>query len=29
LGTYAAITSLFPRFKSTVEAIFLNAVEYR
>jgi hypothetical protein len=29
LGTYTAIPSFFPPFKSTVEVIFLNAVEYR
>jgi hypothetical protein len=29
LGRYTAIPSSFPRFKSTVEVIFLNAVEYR
>jgi hypothetical protein len=33
LGTHTAIQSFFffsfPRFKSTVEVIFLNAVEYR
>jgi hypothetical protein len=29
LGTYTAIPSFFPRFKSTVEVIVLNAVEYR
>jgi hypothetical protein len=29
LGTYTSITLLFPRFKNTVEDIFLNAVEYR
>jgi hypothetical protein len=29
LGTYTAIPSFFPRFKSTVEVIFLNAVEHR
>jgi hypothetical protein len=29
LGTYTAIPSFFPHFKSTVEVIFLNAVEYR
>jgi hypothetical protein len=28
LGTYTAILSLFSCFKSTVEVIFLNAVEY-
>jgi hypothetical protein len=28
-GTYTAIPSFFPRFKSTVEVIVLNAVEYR
>jgi hypothetical protein len=27
LGTYTAILSFFPRLKSTVEVIFLNAVE--
>jgi hypothetical protein len=27
--TYTAIPSFFPRFKSSVEVIFLNAVEYR
>jgi hypothetical protein len=29
LGTYTAIPSSFPRFRSTVEVIVLNAVEYR
>jgi hypothetical protein len=29
LGTYTAIPSIFPRFKSTMEVIVLNAVEYR
>jgi hypothetical protein len=29
LGTYTAIPSFFPHFKSTVEISFLNAVEYR
>jgi hypothetical protein len=28
LGTYTAIPSFLPCFKSTVEVIFLNAVEY-
>jgi hypothetical protein len=28
LGTYTAILSFFPRFKTTVGVIFLNAVEY-
>jgi hypothetical protein len=27
LGTYTAIPSFFPCFKSTMEVIFLNAVE--
>jgi hypothetical protein len=29
LGTYTAISPFFPRFKSTVEVIFLNTVENR
>jgi hypothetical protein len=29
LGTYTEIPSFFPCFKSTIEVIFLNAVEYR
>jgi hypothetical protein len=29
LGTYTAIPSFFSRFKSTMEVIVLNAVEYR
>jgi hypothetical protein len=29
LGMYTTIPSLFPRFKSTVEVIFLTAIEYR
>jgi hypothetical protein len=28
LGAYTVIPSFFPCFKSTVEVIFLNAVEY-
>jgi hypothetical protein len=28
LGTYTAIPSFFPHFSSTVEVIFLSAVEY-
>jgi hypothetical protein len=28
LGTYTVIPSFFPCFKSAVEVIFLNAVEY-
>jgi hypothetical protein len=29
LGTYTAIPSFIPRFKSTVEVILLNTTEYR
>jgi hypothetical protein len=29
LGTYTVSPSFFPRFKSILEVIFLNAVEYR
>jgi hypothetical protein len=29
MGTYAAISSFLPCFKSTAEVIFLNTVEYR
>jgi hypothetical protein len=29
LGTYTAMPQFFPSFKSTVQVIFLNAVEYR
>jgi hypothetical protein len=29
LGTFSATPSFFPRFKSSVDVIFLNAVEYR
>jgi hypothetical protein len=28
LGMYTVIPSFFPRYKSTMEVIFLNAVEY-
>jgi hypothetical protein len=29
LGTYTVVPLFFPRFKSTLEVIFLNALEYR
>jgi hypothetical protein len=29
LGMYTVILTFFPRFKSTMEVIFLNAVKYR